>query len=725
MKHPRLKSSTAQILHALTAMCMVAPLIAHAQQATDLGNVNANGSGDSGAVGAAAPTASKSAPSQSSLDARSAQSVVSNDFVRNYTSPVADFSQVLQMTPGLYSYSPNGVGLGDTQTFFRGFSDGDYSVSFDGIPFQDTNNPTHHSWAFFPSQFLGGAIVDRSPGSAATIGPANFGGSVNLLSRPLEPEARNSVFGSYGSFNTRIVGAEMETGQIGKDGGSNLLINAHQMNSDGYQTFNKQQRDGASFKFQTALTDNTALTFFGSYIDLKTNTPDATAATRSQIAQFGDNYLLSADPSQGNYFGYNFYHVTSDFDYIGLTSNLGNGWKLDDKLYTYSYHNQQNFNNGLALTTTSAIDKLNSYRTYGNLLRISQESGFGTFRTGLWSEVAHTDRHQFPSDPVTGIDSVLPKFNEQFKTTTLQPFAEYEFKVNDALKITPGIKYSMYRQDLTQLPDNGKTVGDLGGAPNVQHSADYRSVLPSLDVHYMLQKNWSAYVQYATGDEIPPSSVFDVQGGNTTTLPAATKSKTWQIGSVWKSDKYTFDVDAYHVRFDNAYSSFTDSTGFTSFFSNGASTAQGVEAEGNVQLGGGFNLYLNGTYGSNKFASGQWVANAPSDTETMVLGYSSNGWDIGWLNKRVGRVFNDNGSTHEAVKIDPFTISNLFINYTIGHPSMFVKQAKIQFGINNLFDKHSIVGVTPASDTTAVPSPDDTLTLLPARSLSLALSLDF
>jgi iron complex outermembrane receptor protein len=725
MKHPRLKSSTVQILRALTAMCVVAPMFAHAQQATDLGNVNANGSGDGGAVGAAAPTASKSAPSQSSLDARSAKSEVSNDFVRNYTSPVADFSQVLQMTPGLYSYSPNGVGLGDTQTFFRGFSDGDYSVSFDGIPFQDTNNPTHHSWAFFPSQFLGGAIVDRSPGSAATIGPANFGGSVDLLSRPLEPEARNSIFGSYGSFNTRIVGAEMETGQIGKDGGSNLLINAHQMNSDGYQTYNKQQRDGASFKFQTALTDNTALTFFGSYIDLKTNTPDATAATRSQIAQFGDNYLLSADPSQGNYFGYNFYHVTSDFDYIGLTSNLGNGWKLDNKLYTYSYYNQQNFNNGLALTTTSAIDKLNSYRTYGNLLRLSQESSFGTFRTGLWSEVAHTDRHQFPSDPVTGIDSVLPKFSETFKTTTLQPFAEYEFKVNDALKITPGIKYSMYRQDLTQFPDNGKTVGDLGGAPNVQHSADYRSVLPSLDVHYMLQKNWSAYLQYATGDEIPPSSVFDVQGGNTTTLPAATKSKTWQIGSVWKSDRYTFDIDAYRVRFDNAYSSFTDNTGFTTFFANGTSTAQGIEAEGNAQLGGGFNLYLNGTYGSNKFASGEWVANAPSDTETMVLGYSSNGWDIGWLNKRVGRVFNDNGSTHEAVKIDPFLISNLFINYTIGHPSMFVKQAKIQFGINNLFDKHSIVGVTPASTATSAPSPDDMLTLLPERSLSLALSLDF
>jgi polyisoprenoid-binding protein YceI len=53
----------------------------------------------------------------------------------------------------------------------------------DGIPFNDTNSPTHHSWAFFPSQFIAGIDFDRSPGSAATIGPTNFGGSINLLSR--------------------------------------------------------------------------------------------------------------------------------------------------------------------------------------------------------------------------------------------------------------------------------------------------------------------------------------------------------------------------------------------------------------------------------------------------------------------------------------------------------------------------------------------------------------
>src|SRR6185436_10384110 len=101
-------------------------------------------------VSAALPAAAAAAPSQASLTARSAQSLISNEYIRNYTSPISDYSQVLQMAPGTFSVSANGPGLSDTKTFFRGFKDGYYSMTFDGVPFNDTNDPTHHSWVFFP-----------------------------------------------------------------------------------------------------------------------------------------------------------------------------------------------------------------------------------------------------------------------------------------------------------------------------------------------------------------------------------------------------------------------------------------------------------------------------------------------------------------------------------------------------------------------------------------------
>ena len=199
------------------------------------------------------PLAATLAPSQSSLDARSAQSVISPEYIQNFTSPNADYTEVVQMAPGTFSFSPNGAGLGDSKTFFRGFKDGDYTMTFDGIPFNDTNTPTHHSWAFFPGQFIGQTVFDRSPGTASTIGPTNFGGSINMMSHSLRPDQNIRASYSYGSFNTRLYEAAFDSGQFGPGGRSNFWVDVHQMKSDGYQTFNFQRRNAFSGKYPVCI----------------------------------------------------------------------------------------------------------------------------------------------------------------------------------------------------------------------------------------------------------------------------------------------------------------------------------------------------------------------------------------------------------------------------------------------------------------------------------------
>ena len=59
------------------------------------------------------------------------------------------------------------------------------------------------------------------------------------------------------------------------------------------------------------------------------------------------------------------------------------------------------------------------------------------------------------------------------------------------------------------------------------------------------------------------------------------------------------------------------------------------------------------------------MQNAPSDTETIGLTYNLGSWNLGFFSKRVGQMYNDNGSVHQAVPIDPFNITNLFVNYTL------------------------------------------------------------
>ena len=677
-------------------------------------------------VSAALPEAAIAAPSQSSLTARSAQSLISPEYIRNYTSPVSDYSQVLQMAPGTFSTSTNGPGLGDTKTFFRGFKDGQYTMSYDGIPFNDTNDPTHHSWVFFPAQTIGSTVFDRSPGSGATVGPSTYGGSVTLLSRSLgsRPVMNGTV--SYGSFNTRLLDADFNSGRFGNQGKSRFLLDVHDMRSDGYQTYNYQHRQAFSAKYQYSASSNTSITAFSSVMLLHSNTPNQKGSTRAQIAQFGDNYLMSGDPNSPLYYKFNFYRIPTDFEYIGVRTAFGNGWSIDNKSYTMRYYNKQNFNGLTSISATSATDKLNSYRKVGNLLPIQQVSNRGIFRTGLWSEYAWTDRFQTPADPRTWVDAALPNFHEKFGTTTLQPYAEYELRVTPVFSVTPGFKFAYYKQNFTQFADNGKTVGNLNGAPFVKHAQTYTSALPSIDARYLVRSNWSVYGQYGRGQTIPPTSVFDVKNAQVGTPPKPILTDTVQFGSVWKSRRATLDVDAYHIDFQADYSSTLDPvSGDTEYFLNGRLVTQGVEAESTILVGGGIAVYMNATKGTSRYVDTRlWSQNAPSDTETLGLTYNLASWNVGYFAKRVGGMFNDNGDVHQAVGIDPFSIANVFVNYTLGGLSK-LSPTRIRFAVNNLTDNHAITAVTPASKTSNLPAPGDVLTMMGGRSVSISMTVGF
>ena len=121
---------------------------------------------------------------------------------------------------------------------------------------------------------------------------------------------------------------------------------------------------------------------------------------------------------------------------------------------------------------------------------------------------------------------------------------------------------------------------------------------------------------------------------------------------------------------------------------------------------------------------GLWIANTPKNTEAIGLTYQRRAWDLGIFNKRVGPMYNDNGTINQAVSIDPFHVTNLFINYTLRGESS-LRGTKIRFAINNLFDQHNIVGVVPFSTKSNAPSPGDTLTLLPARSISVTMTFGY
>ena len=99
-----------------------------------------------------------------------------------------------------------------------------------------------------------------------------------------------------------------------------------------------------------------------------------------------------------------------------------------------------------------------------------------------------------------------------------------------------------------------------------------------------------------------------------------------------------------------------------------------------------------------------WVALAPHDTESMGMTYQQRrGLDFGIFGKRIGSRWNDISSDHQNVPLEPFWMSNLFLNYNIRGRSIF-DGSKIKLSINNLFDDHSIVAISAANDGTTLTS---------------------
>ena len=263
--------------------------------------------------------------------------VISQHFIENNSSLSSSYDDIVKISPSVYAVSPNGPGLMENQILsIRGFTDGEYNVTFDGIPWGDSNDFTHHTTSYFMDHDLGGISVDRGPGTAATIGNATFGGTIAINSKAPGADTGVTPYVSYGSFATRVVGAQVDTGPVAKYGGAAAFLDVESLSSDGYLNNAGQDRKNVFTKIAAPVNDNTVLTFVGMYDQVHQYV--SLGATAAQIAEFGPRYALSNDPTNQNYFGYNYDRIHTDFEYIGVVSRLGGGWTVDNKVYTYAYY---------------------------------------------------------------------------------------------------------------------------------------------------------------------------------------------------------------------------------------------------------------------------------------------------------------------------------------------------------------------------------------------------
>lgn len=672
------------------------------------------------------------APTQGSTIATQPQSIISSTYIKENVPPTGDYSDVASIAPSVYTVAPNGAGLMEAAVVsIRGFQDGQYNVTFDGIPWMDSNDFTHHSTSYFTNQETSTVVVDRGPGTPGTLGNATFGGTISVDSISPDNKFNINPYISFGSWDTAVEGARIDTGSLNSSGTS-AVINVQNGDSDGYLTYAGQRRQSVFAKVVQPIGENTTLTFAAMWNKLNQYVPFG--ATKAQIAEFGSNYALNNDPTSQAYYRYNEDQINTNLGYIGLHSEFA-GWTIDNKAYTYGY-NHFGFNgedpngetpNGTFYSATDVPGQhmRNTNRSWGDIFRLSKEIGPGEVRTGLWYDHQDDIRWLYEFDdtlnalnPVVtpgasslALASADRRMNDSL--VTIQPFIEYQWNITDNAYFVGGAKYNYFKRNLDA------SVNQKTGTP-LDYSKDWHVVLPSAAFHYTFTQNWTAYAQWAKGFLAPNLNLLYVP--NPTFSDSAIqpeKTTNLQLGTTWTNDRLTVSADVYKINFNNFVQS-RKVGGLTYFYNGGGVHYTGVELEGTYMLGGGFSVYANGALNrAVQTTDNLWNANTPHKTAALGFIYSNDAVYASLLDKFVGKTYYTANATDDT-PIGGYAITNFAASYKFDPHISDVKDFKIGFQINNIFNNKTINALagTTAADSTPL------YFTIPARNFNFTVSAD-
>jgi iron complex outermembrane receptor protein len=694
----------------------------------------------------------ESVPSQGSLVATQPQSIVGADFIQNNDAPAANYTDIIKFTPSVWTVDPNGPGLMENLgTSIRGFQDGQFNVTFDGIPWGDSNDFTHHSTSYFMAQDIGNVVVDRGPGNAGTVGDATFGGTVYVQSADPKKVQGLTTLLSYGSFDTRLVGVRYDTGEISDWGGTRAFISLKNLSSDGYLTNANLDRSNAFFKVVQPVNDSTDITLVSNLNKLHQNPP--VGQTPNQLSQFGVNYGYNTDQASQGYFGYNLDRITTDYEYIGVNSKVG-GWSFDNKLYTYAYFHD-GFNgldvggslpngvvdvgdipngtvnpNGTPNPNNVPGQQLtNNYRSVGDIFRVSHDLGPGEVQAGGWfdhqsnlRELVEVDfsnnlayNYDMPPGPVP--ESPYTDRLQHNQLFSRQAYFQYLWHAIPNLDITGGVKYVNFERVIVSPVNQGTELP-------LDYSQTWTRDLPSVDAHYKLADNWSAYAQYAKGFLAPNLNIlYVVDPAKNTVNPEGTTNI--QAGTTWVGQALTVSADVYTINFSNEIASHTINN-FKQFYNLGAVKYKGAEAEATYIVGAGFSVYANASYNSARLVSDQtWVPLTPDKTAALGVLYNQGPLQGSIMEKYVGPRY---GDAENYYRLGGYGSADAAIDYTFGPWGSAVKKTKLEVTAQNLLNRRSIYDLAGYSSSTSTAFGANGVPLLftlPGRSAQVTVTASF
>ncbi len=683
------------------------------------------------------------------------ESTITADDIKSL-SPVESLQTMLSNQPSVFAYEtgPNGVGA---NIFFRAFNSGQFAETFDGVAINDMFNggvtgqaATFNSVLFIPAN-VDSVVLTRGINNPAVNSYNSLGGTINFLPKRPTDEFGGSFGGSYGSFNSYTTQASLNTGdfhglkqlfQFDHRESDGWLANTEDRNTNYYYSALYDVPNGNQLSLVAVYDVNNGheplnmptplLQQNGGFYQYPVNVDNEKASDKQYMIILGYNAKLAPNITFDNKLfggGQNFLRYS-----YGNPAFSNSTYELPDQAASYDYWIFNPFGPTYNPKTTfgpkvNGVYPGNAYHFYGYTnwavgytpkLTIELPDNTITAGGNITYGQLHSREYWYGSLQMPMKSGYNDAWDEHDRRMFVSGYIQDEIKLfNDALRITPGVKYQYAN---TIDTDDIGFFYPYGGTDRDKESF----VSPTIGVNYKLNSHLAFNFAFGQNIKFPDISAYYNQVPGTTgatplTPPPITIKpehvNDFELGARYQAGGFAASLDLYREDFSSIFiDSFNPTTYETNVTNGGSARYQGVEVQlsEDLKLGpyGDVNGYFNYAYNQATFTSkfnadslggglsaanttvlpGEPMADVPQYVISFGGVWSYDGFRADAQGRLIGHqyILNDDTGLPDSRTIPSHFIADIGLakTFPLANVGMWGKSVTVSLKVNNLFDKY-------------------------------------
>ncbi|GAA5222122.1 TonB-dependent receptor [Membranihabitans marinus] len=615
-----------------------------------------------------------------------------------------DLPYLLQMTPSIVVTSDAGHGIGYTGMRIRGSDGTRINATINGIPLNNAESQGSF-WINLPdfASSVESLQIQRGVGTS-TNGAGAFGASLNISTNTLNREGYIVLNNSLGSFNSIKNTIGLGTGLINEK--FSLDARLSRITSDGF--IDRATSDLSSLYLSGAWYGNNHILRFN-IISGKEKTYQAwNGVPESKLDDDRTFNEFTYEDQTDNYTQSHFQlhysqQLATNWNWnISLNYTPGKGYYEEDKK-GQSFSDYSLTPIVIGDTTISSTDLIRrrwldnhfygftSHTTWSVDPSLEMTAGLGFFQYKglhfgeiLWAEYASTsniyDRY-YENDALKNDGNVYLKTTKTMDKTSL--YLDLQLR---------NIYYSFLG-----LNRNGEEV---------EQEADLLFFNPKFGLSHVVSPSLSVYASLSKGSREPNRN--DYTESSIDSRPKPEQLYDFEAGVKLANEKLNLETNLYYMYYVDQLVLTGEINDVGSYVRSNVDQSYRAGLEINAQYGILPELYITGNLGlsSNKIkdytqyvdeydVDFNLIGQSSENFESTVIGFSPScvaglGWvyspfknaSIGWETKYVSRQYLDN-TENESRSIDPFSFSNIRLNYLLTPPRM--KEVRFGLDLKNIF----------------------------------------